>query len=170
VFRRKYRDREPPENATQLHKVLHRLNEANRGEKLRLDPLTQKIEHLGGRDQGTHPKPRTSREEGLLREGGMKKSPWGRSARGGEEPPRKSRERRRRFLLSTYGTGAGGGRLAGKEKTDRKNLPGAGYIRPRWGHRTLLMWHRTRPVTTELTRREDFKSTYHRTMATGRWP
>ena len=47
---------------------------------------------------------------------------------------------------------------------------GMGYMRPPRGHRTLFMWHWTRPVTTGLMRREVFKSAYHRTMATGRWP
>ena len=56
---------------------------------------------------------------------------------------------------------------------ERKNCraipPGASYMRPPRGHRTLLMWHRTRPVTTGLKHREVFKSRNHRTMATGRW-
>ena len=60
------------------------------------------------------------------------------------------------------------------EKEEKENAEpkprGAGYMRPPRGHPTLLMWHRTRPVTTGLMRREDFKTADHRTMATGRWP
>jgi len=61
----------------------------------------------------------------------------------------------------------------GRWKEDGENLHemplGAGFMRPPRGHRTLFMWHRTRPVTTGLMRREGCKSALHRTMATGRW-
>ena len=60
--------------------------------------------------------------------------------------------------------------VAGRKENCPRDALGAGYMRPPGGHRTLLMWHRTRPVTTGLMRREVFKSAYHRTMATGCWP
>ena len=57
-----------------------------------------------------------------------------------------------------------------EERENRRAKPlGAGFIRPPRGHRTLLMWHRTRPVTTGLMRREGCKFASHWTMGTGHW-
>ena len=56
-----------------------------------------------------------------------------------------------------------------ERRNGRETPPGAGYMRPPRGHRTLFMWHRTRPVTTGLMRREGCISASHRTMGTGRW-
>ena len=58
-------------------------------------------------------------------------------------------------------SGVGGG---GK-RNDRAKPWGAGFMRPPRGHRTLLMWHQTRPVTTGLMRREDCILALHRTLA-----
>ena len=58
----------------------------------------------------------------------------------------------------------------GREKEKRPTVCGnRGYMRPPWGHRTLLKVHQTRPVTTGLKHREHCKSRNHRTIATGRW-
>ena len=56
-----------------------------------------------------------------------------------------------------------------RERNARSKPLGAGFIRPPRGHRTLLKWHRTRPVTTGLMRREVCILVLHRTMGTGRW-
>jgi len=67
----------------------------------------------------------------------------------------------------------GHGRLSEIQERKKKNRPrnplGAGFMRPPRGHRTLFMWHLTRPVTTGLMRREDCILALHRTMGTGRW-
>ena len=65
--------------------------------------------------------------------------------------------------------GEGRGSARSKKEEGRAKPLGAGFMRPSWGHRTLLMWHRTRPVTTGLMHREVCKSALHRTMGTGRW-
>ena len=88
------------------------------------------------------------------------------------EPPRMSGFVDPTAAAASYGDLGHGGeqRRYGEEKeTARNSPPGAGYKRPLRGHRTLLKWHRTRPVTTGLMRREVCKTATHRTMATGRW-
>ena len=78
------------------------------------------------------------------------------------------------------GFDGGGGARAGREarhgeieekgkENCRPKLPGAGFMRPPRSHRTHLKWHRTRPVTTRLMRREVCILALHRTMGTGRW-
>ena len=57
----------------------------------------------------------------------------------------------------------------GKKRNRPRNPLGAGFKRPPWGHQTHLKWHRTRPVTTGLMRREVCILASHRTMGTGRW-
>jgi hypothetical protein len=73
-----------------------------------------------------------------------------------------ARARARRCLCS--------GEIRRRKENRRETPPGAGYMHPPRGHRTLFMWHRTHLVTTGLMRREVFKSACHRTMATGHWP
>ena len=70
---------------------------------------------------------------------------------------------------AVLGHGEARARAAEKGENGRTKPLDAGFMRPPRGHRTLLMWHRTRPVTTGLMRREDCKSALHRTMGTGRW-
>ena len=74
---------------------------------------------------------------------------------------------RRRFLRARARAAR---RESGEKEENRPRNPlGAGFMRPPRGHRTLFMWHRTRPVTTGLMRREDCILALHRTMGTGRW-
>jgi len=65
--------------------------------------------------------------------------------------------------------GAARARLKKERENGRAKPQGVGFIRLPRGHRTLLMWHRTRLVTTGLMRREVCKTALHRTMGTGRW-
>jgi len=74
-------------------------------------------------------------------------------------------EIRRRRRLGDLGQGAGLGRERKRKKNGREMPLGAGFMRPPQGHRTLFTWHRTRPVTTGLMRREVCILALHRTMA-----
>jgi len=128
--------------------------------------LTHIIEHLEGARQGTHPHPRIyARNWIAAREKDGEEALGQICARG---KSRGSPERSQ----PTGGDGAAArawgrvGGVTGKEKElQRIQPPGVGYMRPPWGHQTLLKWHRTRPVTTGLMRREDFKMAHHRMLA-----
>ena len=77
------------------------------------------------------------------------------------------KQRRRRFLGARARVAR---RETGEKEENRpQNRLAAGFMRPPRGHRTLFMWHRTRPVTTGLMRREVCILALHRTMRTGRW-
>jgi len=70
---------------------------------------------------------------------------------------------------AVLGHGEARAKAAEEEENGRAKPLGAGLMRPPRGHRTIFMWHRTRPVTTGLMRREVCNPALHRTMGTGRW-
>ena len=117
----KYYDRSPPDNTDRLLKVLHRLNEANRDEKLRSYPLTRKGKHLKGRGPRTHPNPNLLTRCSTLRKGGGFQADL---AWGGADPPRRLED------LDVGGGSAkllGHGRLRAKTRGEEKLAEQIGY-------------------------------------------
>jgi len=99
----------------------------------------------------------------------MEKILWSRATRGRERNLAGEKKSAGGGAFGDLGLGAGAAEVAGQRNNCPRDTPGAGYMRRPWGHRTLLMWHQTRPVTTGLMRREVCKTASHPTMATGRW-
>jgi len=113
--------------------------------------MTHIIKHLEGAVKRTHPKPLNSRErrESLPREEG---GSLGDEICVGEK---KSPEENSKISAVVASRRLGHGRGHGEEKeTAEPNPRGVGYMGCPRGHRTLFMWHRTRPMTTGLKHRE----------------
>jgi len=100
----------------------------------------------------------------------MEKMLWGSTTRGGERNLVGEKESAGGDAFGDLEHGAGAAEVTGLKNNCPRDAPGAGYMCLKRVHRMLFMWHRTRPVTTGLMRREVCKSACHRMMATGRWP
>ena len=64
----KYHDRKPPENVNPFLMVLHRRNGEDRDQQSFSNPLRQKLKHLKGMVEETHPNPRDPARFGDPRE------------------------------------------------------------------------------------------------------